>query len=366
MVTIRYKKLSTGKFSAYLDVYSNTSDGKGKRSYEFLKIYVNKDYSDPSSRVLEADKDKLKVINATRNKREDDLNFSEHGYRPPSKINYNLHDYLDQALAKKFNYKLECLIIHLGKYCPKRTILFQEVDEDLLAHFQTYLQSQVSRNTTNAYMSVFRQHFNKLVVKGIIIVSPFGNFKIIEEEDSERTTLTIEEVRMLANYIPKRGNSQIRQAFLFSCFTGLRFSDVKKLVYEEIRDGELTFRPAKTSKKIVKVPLVADVMEILDNLPRHPSNKRVFWDLPSSQVVNVYLKFWALEAGLKKNLHFHAARHTFATIGLTFGMDIYTMKELLGHSKIEMTQIYAKIVDQKKKLEMAKFPSLLAEPVLAS
>ncbi len=138
------------------------------------------------------------------------------------------------------------------------------------------------------------------------------------------------------------------------------------MVYEEIRDGELTFRPAKTSKKIVKVPLVADVMEILDNLPRHPSNKRVFWDLPSSQVVNVYLKFWALEAGLKKNLHFHAARHTFATIGLTFGMDIYTMKELLGHSKIEMTQIYAKIVDQKKKLEMAKFPSLLAAPVLAS
>ncbi|HEY0175856.1 MAG TPA: phage integrase SAM-like domain and Arm DNA-binding domain-containing protein [Pedobacter sp.] len=237
MVTIRYKKLSTGKFSAYLDVYSNTSDGKGKRSYEFLKIYVNKDYSDPSSRVLEADKDKLKVINATRNKREDDLNFSEHGYRAPSKINYNLHDYLDQALAKKFNYKLECLIIHLGKYCPKRTILFQEVDEDLLAHFQTYLQSQVSRNTTNAYMSVFRQHFNKLVVKGIITVSPFGNFKIIEEEDSERTTLTIEEVRMLANYIPKRGTARSGRRFYFRASQGSDFPMLRNWFMKKLETG---------------------------------------------------------------------------------------------------------------------------------
>lgn len=107
------------------------------------------------------------------------------------------------------------------------------------------------------------------------------------------------------------------------------------------------------------VPLTDDAKSILENLPKHPVNIKVFWDLPSSQVVNVYLKFWALEAGLKKNLHFHAARHTFATIGLTFGMDIFTVKEILGHSKIEMTQVYAKIVDQKKKFEMLKFPLLI-------
>jgi integrase len=233
------------------------------------------------------------------------------------------------------------------------------VDDELLDNFQSYLLNQVSRNTTNAYLSVFRQHFNKLVVKGIITASPFTSFKIIEEGDTERTTLTIEEVRTLANFIPKKGNRQIRQAFLFSCFTGLRFSDVKKLVYSEIENNQITFRPAKTTKKIVRVPLTDDAKSILENLPKHHINKKVFWDLPSSQVVNVYLKFWALEAGLKKNLHFHAARHTFATIGLTFGMDIFTVKEILGHSKIEMTQVYAKIVDQKKKFEMLKFPPLI-------
>jgi integrase len=359
MVTVRYKKLSSGKFSAYLDIYSNTVEGKGKRNYEFLKIYVGKDYSVPGTRITESDKDNLKIINALRNKRENELNFSDHGYKQPVKINYNLLDYFDQCLAKKFNYKLECLIIHLKRYFPKRDVLIQDVDEDLLDNFQSYLLNQVSRNTTNAYLSVFRQHFNKLVVKGVITASPFSTFKIIEEGDTERTTLTIEEVRTLANFIPKKGNSQIRQAFLFSCFTGLRFSDVKKLVYSEIENDQITFRPAKTTKKIVMVPLTDDAKSILENLSKHPINKKVFWDLPSSQVVNVYLKFWALEAGLKKNLHFHAARHTFATIGLTFGMDIYTVKEILGHSKIEMTQIYAKIVDQKKKFEMLKFPPLI-------
>lgn len=358
MVTVRYKKLSTGKFSAYLDVYSNNGGVKGKRNYEFLKIYVNKDYSDAGCRISESDKEKLKIIKALRNQREDELNFSEHGYKQPNKINYYLQDYLDQCLAKKFNYKLECLIIHLGKYCPKRTVLFQEVDEEFLDKFQSYLLKHVSRNTTHSYLSVFRQYFNKLVVKGIIQTSPFISFKIIEEEDSERTTLTIEEVRTLANFIPKKGNIQIWESFIFSCFTGLRFSDVKKLKFDEIVDNQLIFRPAKTSKKIVRVPLSDDAIAIIENVKRHPSNKKVFWDLPSSQVVNVYLKFWALEAGLKKNLHFHAARHTFATIGLTFGIDIYTMKELLGHSKIEMTQIYAKIVDEKKKNEMTKFPKL--------
>ena len=112
--------------------------------------------------------------------------------------------------------------------------------------------------------------------------------------------------------------------------------------------------------------MVKDALQIIDEVEKHEINRKVFWSLPSSQVVNFYLKFWALEVGLKKNLHFHAARHTFATIGLTFGIDIYTMKELLGHSKIEMTQIYAKIVDEKKKNEMFKFPALVHEAIVSS
>lgn len=362
MVTIRYKKLKSGKFSAYLDIYTKNGNGKGKRNYEFLSIQVDKDYSEKATRVTEADKDKLKLIQAIRNKREDQLNFSQHGYTAPENINYNLLDYLDECLANKFNYKLECLTIHLHKFLADRKhIVFNDVDEVLLQSFQNFLMKKVSQNTASAYMSIFRQYFNKLKIKGIVQKFPFETFKIIEEEYLERTTLTIEEVRALSKCIPANGNPMVRQAFLFACFTGLRFSDIKKLSYDEISGGEIIFRPAKTPRKIVRIPLVKDALQIIEETEKHEINRKVFWDLPSSQVVNFYLKFWALEVGLKKNLHFHAARHTFATIGLTFGIDIYTMKELLGHSKLEMTQIYAKIVDEKKKNEMLKFPALVLE-----
>lgn len=358
MVTVRYKKLKSGKFSAYLDIYTKNGSSKGKRNYEFLSIQVDKDYSEKGIRIAEADKEKLKLIQSIRNKREDQLNFSQHGYKAPESINYNLLDYLDECLENKFNYKLECLTVHLNKYLTNKNVVFNDVDEVLLQRFQSYLLKQVSQNTACAYMSVFRQYFNKLKAKGIVHKSPFETFKIVEEEYLERTTLTIEEVRALAKCTPASGNPQIRQAFLFACFTGLRFSDIKKLSYDEISGEEIVFRPAKTPRKIVRVPLVKDALLIIDEVEKHEINRKVFWDLPSSQVVNFYLKFWALEVGLKKNLHFHAARHTFATIGLTFGIDIYTMKELLGHSKLEMTQIYAKIVDEKKKAEMFKFPQL--------
>ncbi|MFC3560852.1 site-specific integrase [Pedobacter jamesrossensis] len=357
MISVRYKELKSGKFSAYLDIYMK-SDGKGKRNYEFLSIYVHKDYSNPKARVMEVDKENFKLLQAIRNARETELNFSAHGYEVPGKVNYNLLDYVDDCLNKKFNYKLECLNIHLHRYVEDKHTTFSDVNVEFLENFQKYLLTKVSQNTTSAYMGVFRQYYNKLITKGYIKSSAFSEFKAVEEEYLERTTLTIDEVRTLAKSVPKRGNSQVRHAFLFSCFTGLRYSDVRKITFDEIQDGHIVFRPQKTIRKIVRIPLTEQVKEIIKEVEVHPINRKIFWDLPTGQVTNMYLKFWGLEAGITKNMHFHAARHTFATIGLTFGIDLYTMKELLGHSKIEMTQIYAKIVDKKKEEELTKFPKL--------
>lgn len=94
-----------------------------------------------------------------RNKREDELSFYQHGIKQPTKTNYYLLDYFDECLAKKFNYKLECLNIHLHKYFRHKGVVHNDVDEDLLNNFQNYLITQVSRNTTNAYMAVFQPTF---------------------------------------------------------------------------------------------------------------------------------------------------------------------------------------------------------------
>ncbi len=361
MIKVRFKPLKSGMFSTYLDIYYKTSDNKSKRSYEFLGIHVHRDYSNSRVRIMEKDSENMKLVQAIRNKRETDLNFAKHGYEKPNRPSLELLDYLEECLTKKFNYKLECLIIHLHKYLGKKSFLISEVKEDFLDAFQNYLMLVVSQNTTHAYMSVFRQYYNKLVTRRIIDESPFETWNSVKEVHTERNRLTIEEVRKLAETKLDWGNEQIRLAYLFSCFTGLRISDVRVITYDNIINGHLVFRPKKTPQKIVSIPILDDVFKIIEQIPKHPISNKIFWGLPStSHAINIHLKEWAKFANLNNHraITFHTSRHTFATIGLTYGIDLYTMKELLAHSKIEMTMVYGKIISQKKEEEILKFPRL--------
>jgi len=214
MIKVRFKPLKSGMYSTYLDIYYKTSDNKSKRSYEFLGIHVHKDYSNARVRIMEKDSENMKLVHAIRNKRETDLNFAKHGYEKPNRPSLELLDYLEECLTKKFNYKLECLIIHLHKYLGKKSFLISEVKEDFLDAFQSYLMLVVSQNTTHAYMSVFRQYYNKLVTRRIIDESPFEFWTSVKEIVTERNRLTIEEVRKLAETKLEWGNEQIRLAYL--------------------------------------------------------------------------------------------------------------------------------------------------------
>src|SRR5690606_34798071 len=123
------------------------------------------------------DSENMKLIQVLRNKIETDLNFSKYGYKQSNRVSYELMDYFTECLKKKFNYKLECLITHLNRYLKNKSFLFSDVTKDFLEKFQDYLLFHVSRNTTHAYMSVFRQNFNKLVTKGLVDESPFHDWK---------------------------------------------------------------------------------------------------------------------------------------------------------------------------------------------
>ncbi len=178
-------------------------------------------------------------------------------------------------------------------------------------------------------------------------------------QEVKRTTLDIEELQLLIQ-TPTRFSHHIREAFLFSCFTGLRISDIRSLKWSDIRENRIYLRPAKTSEKIAVLPLTESAIHVLEMLDKSSSEEKVFYKLTIGKTaLSKYLAEWGQEADLKQHLHFHAGRHTFATIGISNGMDLYTMKEMLVHSKIDMTMVYAKIVDKKKVEEIAKFPKLM-------
>ena len=120
-----------------------------------------------------------------------------------------------------------------------------------------------------------------------------------------------------------------------------------------------TIKTQSTSGKILKVPLTDSAVSILNEI-RNENNpsEEVFSRFPTTRNARNLLKLWVARAGIKKNVYFHVARHTFATISLTYGMDIYTVSKLLGHVNLRHTEIYAKIVDEKKRQEIQKLPTL--------
>ena len=193
--------------------------------------------------------------------------------------------------------------------------------------------------------------------------SALNNFPRAPQTKKPVTYLTPEELTKLkATTI--RGKESTR-AFLFACFTGLRFSDVRKLTWKEVtEDNYLLFSQQKTqidnygnAYAYTQLPLNEQALEVLGE--RGEPNERIFKKLPNAMNVNRSLKTWAKKAGVDKNIHFHISRHTFGVIMLQSGVDIYTVSKLLGHDSVTTTSKYYANLTQEKAVEaVAKFPKI--------
>jgi len=145
------------------------------------------------------------------------------------------------------------------------------------------------------------------------------------------------------------GNDETRRAALFSALTGLRFSDIEKLTWGEISGTDesprIEFRQKKT-KGVVYMPISPQALELCGR--RENAKNVVFPNITAGEHVNETIAAWVKRAGITKKITFHCFRHTFATLQIAGGTDIYTVSKLLGHSSVTTTQIYAKVVDSKK------------------
>ena len=222
-----------------------------------------------------------------------------------------------------------------------------------LTHEYTNAQGRHLAQTTAAKrLTAFSYVMKQAVREGIIVTNPFDLLERGERlrpADTERDFLTADELRTLID--TPTHYTATRQVYLFMCHVGLRISDVKSLRWSDIHAAAgrswLRIRQQKTQNTL-SLPLSASAWHYLPPRDEKPPESLVFDALPCEQVLNRELKKWATSAGIHKRLTLHTARHTFATLLLTQGADIYTVSKLLGHSSIATTQIYAKIVDKKK------------------
>jgi integrase len=272
-------------------------------------------------------------------------------------------EYLRTSIEKT-NYPLETntlrkLISFSGGVVP-----FDKLSTAWVERFKVYLldDEAISQNTAHKYMGVVCKTIRQAWKSGYIKEDFSGKVSSIGQTDTQRHFLAMNDVEALYNAHCK--DDMVKQAFLFGCFSGLRLSDVELLTWEKISwvNGSpfIKFQQKKTGQ-YEECPIPEQAVKILMEVKRlHPEfapdgDERVFI-LPSRQFIGDILHIWGAAAGLTWDLHFHASRHTMATMMLSSGSDIYTVSKQLGHRDISTTQKYCRLVDTKRVAEVNRLP----------
>lgn len=345
-ITLREKPLQDGRRSLYLDIYED-----GQRRYEFLKLYLLPETND---KVRAQNRDTRKFAEVVRGKRLVEAQNSIYGFAQKRDKALLLPTFANFAKERKPRiYK--SIEYHLKAICPQ-SMKVTQVTTRWANEFLRYLRKEgVSENSIYIYVAMFRVFWRWCIKKGIATGNPFDGLQI-DKNSPAREYLTIEELRTLAD---TPTTYRVREPFLFSCFTGLRWSDIEALRWNDVEQYGDRTRIRFTQKKTRAheyMDLNAQAVALMGE--RKADNERVFNCSTHANATRL-LRKWVASAGIKKHITFHCARHTFATMLLSLGTDLYTVSKLLGHTNIATTQIYAKIIDKKKQEAVDKIPQLL-------
>ena len=365
-VRLRQRKMPTGNISLYLDIYS-----KGRRTYEYLRLYL---VPERTKADKAKNKETLQFAETVKAKRVVELRNNEYGFNQSYAKNTLFFDYFRSLIDQRKNkggdvYIWNSCLRHLKQYEYNPEITFADITPTWVMGFKSYLENDalsmvchtdeyLSQNTKWQYFSKLRTCIGAALESGIITTNPMNGIKGIKKEESTRMYLTLDEVKMLVHTECKK--PRVKDAFLFSCLTGLRKSDIERITWGDVyQQGEYTrivFRQKKT-KGQEYLDINDDAVALMRE--RREDSENVFELSYNHQYINRIVRDWVKKAGINKEITFHCARHTFATMMLDIGTDLYTVSKLLGHSNISTTQIYTKVLDKNKQKAVSNIPTIL-------
>lgn len=256
---------------------------------------------------------------------------------------------------------------HLKKVVPKN-LTFEEIDEYFIKKVRKYFEKDaisksdlpLSQNSKYSYFNKFKAALRNAFDNGCLTINYVSKIKSFEQAESQREYLIFDELQRLAKAECKY--PVLKKAFLFSCLSGLRWSDINTLIWKEVRDegdiSRVNFRQEKT-EGVEYLYISKQARELLGERQDPPG--RVFKGLKYGMTYNTEIIRWCNRAAVPKHITFHSARHTNAVLLLENGADIYTVSKRLGHRELRTTQIYAKIVDSKMKEAAEIIPELIIE-----
>jgi integrase len=389
-VTLRKKEIAGDKESLYLDFYppiNNPLTGNTTRR-EFLNrfLYIDrdeinkqaKDASEVEAKKLKALFKRLKPLTTVekrhnketfitadqiRQLRDNEINkpevysqFEREILRIKEIGERDFLKYFESFTTKdcKTKQTREATYKHFALFCDGK-MKFGDLTKQIATGFKEYLltvksnrsdKTTLSNNSSSVYFTFFKSVIKQALIDGLLQYDPSAKVNIAIKE-TEREFLTVEELNNLINTDCRI--DVLKRSALFSAFTGLRHSDILKMIWSELKTDKgyyLKFESQKTRTK-QDLPISEQAVNLMGER-KNPTDK-VFQGLIYNGYTNVVLENWILKAGIEKKITFHCFRHTYATLQLEAGTDIYTISKMLGHSKLATTEIYAKVLDGAKR-----------------
>lgn len=357
-VTLRKRAMKEGGCSLYLDYTVS-----GVRRRKFLKMYLVPERT-PIDKIQ--NQETLKTANAAKAKLIVEVQNGKAGFRRRKGEKVLLTDYMDERVAyykKRGSASYAQTVLNCKSYCVSYRgdgIKLSQVTPEYIVGFIDHLnESELGDGTIYTYFNALIIVLNQAVRENLIEENPSKRVEAAvkpHQKESTRDFLTFDEVHALME--TPCDDAILKSAFIFACFTGLRISDMRSLDWAEIvdvGDGKLQIQKMQNkTRKMVFVPVPDNAIRWMPERGSGP----VFPDIPVTPTLERKLDKWSGDAKITKHVTFHVARHTYATLLLTYGADLYTVSQLLGHKNIETTQIYGKIIDETKRKAVNLIPEL--------
>ena len=359
-IKVRQRKPKDGQIRLFLDIYD--PDAKKKRTNKAMDLYLYENPATPAQK--KTNKENLDAAEKIRAKWTLELAMDKNGLGEltrKDKSSIDFIEYFRELTEARYestnNYgNWDSAHKYLKKFCPGG-IPINKVDSKWLSDFKFYLQNvarkksnePLAQNSLHSYFNKVKASLNQAHRDEIILKNPSRNVKGFKEGETQREFLTFEELEKAVAAdceIPR-----MKTAFVFSCLSGIRWSDILGLTWSDLQYSEtqnywfVRFRQKKT-KGVETLPISEQARQLLGD--QGNPDDHIFQGLKYSAWHNLKLQQWMMRAGIGKTITFHCARHTYATLQLANGTDIYTLSKLLGHRELRTTQIYAKVIDEKK------------------
>ena len=345
-VKIREKR---GKL--YLDIYQG-----GKRAWESLHLELTKD--------IAQNKEIWRLAEICRSKRETQFLTGAWNINDPIAGKISLVKYMEEYAAayKKPSPVVSC-INYIKEFHIGGAVQLAQITPKWIDDFQNFLlrQEPLSAGSAAFYSRILRSALNRAVSKEIILKNPAADISKLAAPEPETAFLSFDEVKALSKIKPAHPyGAEVRRAFLFGCYTGLRISDIETLTWGKITASPMQIiKTQEKTKNAVYIPLGKSAQALITDGKTHAADEFVF-SLSSRSRRTSYarLKDWAEKAGLKKNIGWHTARRTFATMALETGADIYTVAKLLGQAGVSNVGRYAKATDKLRMEAVNALPDI--------